>query len=454
MVSRGSRLGVAVSGGADSVALLHILHALAPALSFSLLVLHVNHGLRGAESDADEAFVRGLAASLDLPLAVERAAPPAGNLEQAARQARRDFFRRTMKTEQLERVALGHTRSDQAETVLLRLFRGSGLAGLAGMRPVTSDSLIRPLLTTTRAEVRDWAAAAHIRWREDSSNADLRFDRNRLRNQILPSLAEHFNPNLEEILAQTAGLAAAEEEYWAGQVEPLFAQVSRSSRFGLILDVPSLAGLHLPVRRRIIRRAILEVRGDLRSIDIRHVEAILGICAGQAAHGRVVVPGVDALRSYDKLRLVPPATSPVERDYRLELRIGQHYELPMGAGRIYLELFEPESPFCANFKEDKELFSEVAELDADTLPAQGSETRISVRNWNPGDAVLLPGHKTAEKVKSLFQEHRILLWDRRCWPVALSGGEIVWVRRFGVPAKYQISGRTRRRLRLFYRGSD
>lgn len=359
-----------------------------------------------------------------------------------------------MKAERLERIALGHTRSDQAETVLLRLFRGSGLAGLAGMRPVTVDGLIRPLLATTRAEVREWASAANISWREDSSNSDLQFDRNRLRNQVLPPLTEHFNPNLEEVLAQTAALAATEEEYWAGQVEPLFAQISRSSCFGLILDVRRLTSFHLAVRRRIVRRAILEVRGDLRSIDIRHIEAIIRICAAEGAHGRIMVPGVDAMRSYDQLRLAPPAKGPAERDYRVDLQIGQENVLPQGAGRIYLELLERESAFCANFKEDKELFSEVAELDADTLLAQGSETRISVRNWNPGDMVLLPGHKVAEKIKSLFQEHRILLWERRHWPVALSGGEIVWVRRFGVPAKYQSSGRTRRFLRLFYRASD
>lgn len=448
------RIGVAVSGGADSVVLLHILHALA----LDLLVLHVNHRLRGSESDADEAFVRDLAGSLSLPIVVEHAPPPTGNLEQEAREIRRDFFRRAMEAgweqERLARVALGHTRSDQAETVLLRLFRGSGLAGLAGMRLVTPDGFIRPLLKTGRAEVRAWAAANGLSWREDSSNADPRFSRNRLRNQILPALVEHFNPNLEAVLAATAGLAADEEEYWAAQVEPLFAQICRISHFGLILDVPMLIGLDVAVRRRVLRRALLGVRGDLRSLDIRHVEAILEVCTGNQAHGRVLVPGVDALRSYDKLRLAPPGSGPADRHYSVDLIPNEECELPLGAGTIYLESLERGASFCVNFKEDREVWTEVADLDADALPGQGTNYKVSIRNWTPGDAVLLPGHRTAEKIKSLFQENRILLWERRHWPVAWSGSEIVWVRRFGVAAGFQTGERTRRRLRLFYRAPE
>lgn len=450
MAPSDGRIGVAVSGGADSVVLLHILHGLA----LDLVVLHVNHGLRGAESDADEASVRDLAGSLGLPIVVEHALLPAGNLEQEAREIRRDFFRRAIKKERLARVALGHTRSDQAETVLLRLFRGSGLTGLAGMRFVTPDGFIRPLLKTGRAEVRAWAIAQGISWREDSSNTDLRFSRNRLRNRILPALVEHFNPNLEAVLAATAGLAGDEEEYWAAHVEPLFARICQISHFGLILDVPVLMGLDLAVRRRVLRRALLGVRGDLRSLDIRHVEAILEVCSGNQAHGRVVVPGVDALRSYDKLRLAPPGAGPAERHYSVDLKPGEPCELPLGAGTIYLETFEREASFCANFKEDREVWTEVADLDADVLPDQGTDYRISIRNWTPGDAVLLPGHRTADKIKLLFQENRVLLWERRHWPVAWSGGEVVWVRRFGVAAKFQTGERTRRRLRLFYRAPE
>ncbi|HTU46307.1 MAG TPA: tRNA lysidine(34) synthetase TilS, partial [Bryobacteraceae bacterium] len=157
MLEPGDRVGVAISGGADSVVLLHLLHRLAPRLQIGLALLHVNHHFRGAESDADEAFVRKLGDALELEVLVTSGAVSGGNLEQEARQVRREFFRRCMAERGLKRVALGHTRSDQAETVLFRLLRGSGLAGLAGMYPVTQDGFIRPLLTTSREEVRQWA---------------------------------------------------------------------------------------------------------------------------------------------------------------------------------------------------------------------------------------------------------------------------------------------------------
>src|ERR1700751_1523818 len=146
MLASGSRVGVAVSGGADSVVLLHVLHRLVSDLAIRLTVLHVNHELRGPDSDEDEQFVRELARKYALPFVSKRAAPQSGNLEEAARRVRREFFQDCRQRYQLERVALGHTKSDQAETVLFRLLRGSGLAGLAGMRPVTADGFVRPLL--------------------------------------------------------------------------------------------------------------------------------------------------------------------------------------------------------------------------------------------------------------------------------------------------------------------
>ena len=214
MLSPGQRVGVAVSGGADSVVLLHIFHRLAAQLRVRLAVLHVNHHLRGAESEEDERFVRLLAESLGLQVLIEHAPVADGNLEQEAREVRRQFFLKAMQQDgPVDRVALGHTKSDQAETVLFRLLRGSGLAGLAGMRISTPEGFIRPLLTTGRAEVRQWAETEGIAWREDSSNTDARFARNRLRNEVMPVLVKHFNSNLESTLSGTAALARSEEDY-------------------------------------------------------------------------------------------------------------------------------------------------------------------------------------------------------------------------------------------------
>ena len=223
MFRAGQTAGVAVSGGADSVCLLHILLELAPRWDLRLRVLHLNHNLRGEESRADAAFVTALANRLGLPVTVREAdfSSTAGNLEQAARETRLNFFRERMAAGEVDCVALGHTLSDQAETVLFRFLRGAGSAGLAGIRPVTAERIVRPLLEVDRAEVEAFLRERGIAWREDSSNADPRFARNRIRRQLMPQLIRDWNPALAETLAQTADWARAEEAWWEREVDRL-----------------------------------------------------------------------------------------------------------------------------------------------------------------------------------------------------------------------------------------
>ena len=414
------------------------------------IVLHVNHKLRGAESEADEAFVRELAASLHLPVFVERSHPGEGNLEQAARDLRRNFFRKCMAEQHLACVALGHTRSDQAETVLFRFLRGSGLTGLAGMRPVTDDGFIRPLLTSSRVEIREWASAEGISWREDSSNENLDFARNRLRQETIPALADTYNPNLENVLAGMATLASAEEDYWNQQVEPAYGQITKRTQLGPFFQIDALMDLHPALRRRVLRRAMKDVRGDLRSVDFQHIEAMLNLCNSAQGHDRVLVPGIDAIRSFDTLLLTRPGELAAGgRHYRVDLRLGEEHRLPFGAGTIYVDWAQHAVQFCANFKGA----AEVEDLDAGTLTGESASRPFYVRNWEPGDEMQRPGHAGAEKIKSLFQEYRVVLWERRHWPVVVLGDEIVWVRRFGIAAKFKGSGQSRHTVRLIYQSN-
>lgn len=433
MLPATGRVGVAVSGGADSVALLHILRG----LRSDLAVLHINHHLRGEESDGDETFVRGLAQSLGLPILVEHAIPAPGNLEEEARRARQGFFLRC----RLPRIALGHTRSDQAETVLFRLLRGSGLTGLAGMRPVTEDGFIRPLLTIGRDEVRSWAREQGLTWREDSSNSDLRFSRNRLRRETLPDLSRTYNPNLEGVLAGLANLSQTEESYWNEQVEGVYSKITKRNQLGSFFQIDNLNRLHPALQRRVLRRAIQAVRGDLAGIDLAHVEAVLNLCTSREGHDRVIIPGVDALRSFDELLLAKPGVlGERPRNYRLRLEFGYKCELPFEAGSLTLD------HFCANFKKEQDFEGEVADLDAGVLAGE----ELSVRNWLPGDVLHRAGHRTADKIKSLFQLYRVPLWERRHWPVVVAGEEIVWARQFGGAARFGVSGENREIVRLAY----
>lgn len=440
MLPPGTKIGVAVSGGADSVVLLHVLRRLQEQFQIRLAVVHVNHQLRGEESDGDEHFVCELAQALDVPVFCESSVPPPGNLEEEARSARRAFFFRVRQREGLARIALGHTRSDQAETVLFRLLRGSGTAGLAGMRVVSSDGFIRPLLELNRDDIRRWARAEGITWREDSSNNDARFTRNRIRSETLPALQKSYNSNLEAVLANTAAVAAAEEEFWAREVAAVAESVVRPHRLGIQADADAVLSLHPALRRRLVRHMVMAVKGDLRSVDVLHVDAIVSLLLSGHGHDRVLIPGVDALRSFRTLLLTRPGTlNQEDRQYCFPLPADSWRELPGDAGAIRLKHVKPTIQFCDNFKSEEDFPFEAAEVNRGVLSDAGLIRPLYVRNWEPGDQIHRPGHSRPEKLKALFGEYRVLLWDRRHWPVVVCDDEIVWTRRFGCSAKYQAS---------------
>ncbi|MCS6953256.1 MAG: tRNA lysidine(34) synthetase TilS, partial [Bryobacteraceae bacterium] len=278
MFRPGDRVGVAVSGGADSVCLLDLLRELAPRWALRLSVLHLDHGLRGEDSRRDAEFVRDLAARLGIPFRLGVTdlarvhAETGGNLEQLARNARREFFLRFLREGALDRVALGHTRSDQAETVLFRLLRGAGPSGLAGILPVTAEGFVRPLLEVSRQEARRYLEARGLEWREDRTNQDLSLARNRIRCQLLPALERDWNPNLELVLARLAALAQDEEEYWRREMDRLEATHAVRAGSACLLRTSVLAALPRAVARRLLRRLLERVRGHLRRLEYEHVE--------------------------------------------------------------------------------------------------------------------------------------------------------------------------------------
>src|ERR1017187_7509071 len=253
MFTPGDRVAIAVSGGADSVCLLHVLRNLAPRWNLTLSVLHINHNLRGDASRADADFVRSLAAPLDPPFplhGLDLATTP-GNLEQSARNARLAFFHEGLARGLATRIALGHTRSDQAETVLFRFLRGSGATGLAAIRPVTDRGIVRPLIEIERPEIVRFLRGRSIPWREDATNATLDFARNRIRHQLLPQLAREWNPALTETLAHTADLSLAEEAYWQAEIDRLAERHLTRQGPAILVSAAALPALPLAAARRL-----------------------------------------------------------------------------------------------------------------------------------------------------------------------------------------------------------
>ena len=268
----GDRLGVGVSGGADSVALLRLLHGLQDELGIRLAVLHFQHGLRGEESAGDEAFTAELAGRLGLEFFREEEDVAAWakshrlNLEEAGRQLRTGFFERMVQEARVTRVATAHTADDQAETVLAHLVRGTGLAGLAGIYPA-AGRVVRPLLEVRRAELRAWLTAIGQAWREDSTNVDTARLRARLRRDLLPLLEREFQPNIVGQLCRLAELAREEERFGTALAEARFRALARREGSQVVLRAADLLAplpqellpdgeAQAALARRMVRRAV------------------------------------------------------------------------------------------------------------------------------------------------------------------------------------------------------
>lgn len=431
MFGNRQRAGIAVSGGADSVCLLHLLLELAARWQLSLTVLHLDHGLRGLESREDAEFVRAMAGGMGLPFIQERAdlGSAAGNQEEAAREARLRFFRGQIASGVVDRVALGHTRSDQAETVLFHFLRGSGSAGLAGIHPVTDDGLVRPLLHVTRAQTEAFLRARGIAWRDDSTNADPRFARNRIRHGLLPQLARDWNPSLDETLARTADWALAEEAYWKREIAAWAGKLLREDGGAVFAPSEALAGLPLALARRLVRYAIERAKGDLRAIGFEHVDRALNLARSPQGHGTVQAPGIGITRSFDWIRFARPQPSPP--GWQVPAAIPGRIQPPGAAPAIQLELLE-------NHRTDRAPGS-VYNGDVGCVDGHLVSGGLVYRNWRPGDRYRPNGHSTEVKIKSLFHHARIPVWERTQWPVLACGASIVWTRQFG-PAQSVTAG--------------
>lgn len=428
MFGCGHRIGVAVSGGADSVALLHVLLELAPRWALRLRVLHLNHRLRGEESERDAEFVRELAAGLGLEADIETADLPqlhareGGNLEQLARRARRAFFLRRIREGVVNRVALGHTLNDQAETVLFRILRGCGLRGLGGIRPVTPEGIVRPLLEVDRAAVEGYLRERGIRWREDTSNEDPRFARNRIRHELLPRLAREWNPALPEALARLAELAREEEEYGRQEAERLAQALVSWDGPAALLRSRDLSALDPVSARRLLRWVIERLRGNLNRLEYRHIEAVLRLARRAEGDGGVDLPGLSVRRSFDWIRLGTPRGAE-KTGSRSGLPVEPPCTLALPGGRRTLRFRLLPAGEAAPPADEGSLR---AVLDWEKLPKP-----LVLRARRPGDRYQPVGWDHPVSLKALFQAQRVPVWEREDWPVLEAGGRVVWAWRFG-----------------------
>ena len=278
---RGGTVLVALSGGGDSVALTILLHRLSDRLGIVVETAHLNHALRGTESDGDEAFCREFCSRLGIPLTVERLESGSlestgKSLETAARDARLSFLSRNADRLGAVRIAVGHTADDQAETVLMRIIRGTGPAGLSGIAPIRDGLWIRPLLGLTRNDLEVWLEKNHITFRHDSTNDDTRFVRNRVRHALLPFILDRFGPGADDALVRLAGHARLQEDFLAAATEHAFADcLVYAGPRKILLEKGQFGAYHTLLQQRMVRHALALIEGKGRDTTGDEVERIL-----------------------------------------------------------------------------------------------------------------------------------------------------------------------------------
>jgi tRNA(Ile)-lysidine synthase len=440
----GDRIAAAVSGGADSVALLCLLLDLRAELGIVLSVAHVNHRLRGEESDQDECFVAQLARQHGLELHVQ-AAPVHGSqssgkgsekgselrsgIEAAARELRYGFFRQLARERRVAKIATAHTLDDQAETVLLRLFRGTGVRGLSGIHPriVFADEgrafgeVMRPLLGFRRAALLEYLRERHQSWREDSSNRDLAFLRNRVRHRLLPMIREEFGEAAIEHMGELAEIARAEEAHWLDghpEVATPLDDASDEPRPAAPLPVGPLLALPLASQRRLVR-SWMEANASNLSISFRLVEEALELARGASGRKQELPARWSLRRGRQQLLLL--ATCGDVADYQYALPVPGAVEIRELGACIEARVVDTGA---VREEERGQL------LDPARLPKE-----VVIRNWQAGDR-FWPAHTAAaKKVKDLLSDRHATGAEKKLWPVAVGEGcELVWMRGFPVPA--------------------
>jgi tRNA(Ile)-lysidine synthase len=412
----GLRLAVGLSGGADSVALLRVLAARALDLGLGLSAAHLHHGLRGEEADRDREFCADLAASLGLGFHTHQvdvgaeAEEHRESIEEAARRLRYAWFRQLMASG-LDAVATAHTLDDQAETVLGKFLRGAWTEGLSGIHPVVNfpeGRILRPLLSVSRSEIELYLAAIGQQWREDSSNRDPAYTRNRLRHQLLPEL-EQWNPQIREHLAQMAELARDEDAWWQGEIARLGTQMllaGRPVRGGgrdgsdegtIALDVVRVGAQPRALQRRLLRDAVARLGV---SLDFDGVEGLLRLLTNGRAGQRLSLMG-----------MLGAERTP--REIRISRNFGQSGQSTDGKLNPGIQLPVPGEATAFGWR----FYAH----------ASNSISAAIIRNWKAGDRVTLRYSSGPRKIKEVLERLKITGTDRAQWPVVEWQGRIVWM---------------------------
>ena len=454
MLSLNDSVLIGVSGGPDSVALLDILSVLAGDFNLKLAIAHLNHGLRKTESDKDAEFVISLAKKAGLPCYIKKAdvfSYQKNNrlsLEEAARDVRYDFFKDLLKTHAFNKIALGHQANDNAELILMYLLRGSGPLGITGIPPVR-DQIIRPLIEIKKNDLLLYLKYKNIQFRIDKSNRDLRHTRNRIRHQLIPDLQKLYNPKIISALNRLGKITRAEDNWQSNIIDDIFKACLLNQSSGKIsLSIIKLADIHLAARRRIIRKAIYAIKGDLKQITAGHVEAVCNLITNDRLKSRLNLPGGIIIIRQDRQLFIKA------------MALAENFINPHWEHHFQLDSL----PFSLHFLKEANAWLRFSETRVDNLPdirktgpniAFFDSAKIifplKARCLKPGDRFSPLGMRGSQKIKKFFINNKISESARKKAFILHDQERIIWLvgYRIAQSAKITITSKSVLKVEFF-----
>ncbi len=447
MVEPADKLVVAVSGGPDSVALLHLLCDLRDELGFSLCIAHLNHMARGPDSLADAEFVTCLGKKLRLDTYVESVNVKENlvnlktSFQEGARILRYRFLESVMKKCSGNKIAVGHNSDDQAETVLINFFRGSGLKGLAGMPPVRG-AIIRPMLACSRSEIEDYLDSRKLSFRSDRSNTAMDYLRNRIRLHLIPNLEDKYSKNLKSHILNLAEIAREDDDFLDGQVREFLRLHPPEAGKQLTIKLDDIRPLHPAMQKRVIREVVSRALGELRRVSIGHIGAIRELLVAPGLNKQIHLPGslvVRRLGNELKFNIEPNRRSGISSkksddiDWKVELNIPGLTEIQPTSLKLHARLIP---------REDKNYDS--VPTHHSYLDFDKTGNRIIVRYFRPGDRFVPLGMEGTKKIKSFFIDEKVPREERKLIPILTTlTGDVIWVYGKRIAQGYRVTKETK-----------
>ena len=424
MISPGDHVLAAVSGGADSVAMLHMLHGMREHVAIKLSIAHMDHGIRGEAAQREASFVHELAARLGIACVAEARDVPqykaaSGlSLQEAARNVRYGFLKDAMAATGANKLALAHQADDQAETVLMRLVRGASLKGLAGIPACRDGYIIRPLIAIERREIEAWLHERGLEFVPDTSAVEQHYQRNKIRHQLIPLLRDIYNPGIVATLGRTAALLRQDEQALETLVEDMAASRVEIKNDEHVIAITALEDAGSDLYGRLVRRIIAGLKGDTRELTEKHIEAVIGLIEKPGPSRIVQLPGPWCVRrQYGTLIFAPGCDAPPAFYYQLD-------EAPPSLALV--EIGVSLSFETVSIADSRAVFNNTDKLAA-YIAADRDLGPVTVRSWQPGDVFYPLGGPGSRKLKDFFSDLKIPPPERRRVPVLLFGGRIAWV---------------------------